>query len=226
MEMMKALADRLIGAALLLGVFAPAAAQQFSADIVTSRDNTATPAGRLWVRDTRVRIETPALPDGFFLVDGAAPFAHFVRPATRVYMDARQSSRLTQLFVPVDPADPCRNWRTMGQLAGAAGQGEWRCERTGRDDIKGRGTDVFRVNTVEGSGFVAWLDPERRFPLQIATADGSVLTLQHIREEPQPASWFELPPHFRKFDPQALIERIRRSDVWVAEPEEVDPSHP
>ncbi len=52
--------------------------------------------------DDKVRIETPELADGFFLVDGAKPAAYFVRPAARVFMDARQSSRLTQIFVPVD----------------------------------------------------------------------------------------------------------------------------
>jgi len=216
---------RLVCAVLLLGGFAPAMAQQFSSDIVTTRDNVSAPAGRLWVRDASVRIETPELPNGFFLVDSAKPSAYFVRPATRVYMDARQSSRLTQLFVPVDPSEPCRSWQTMAQLAGVAGQGEWRCERTGREEIKGRSAEVFRVTTSESCGFVAWLDPERRFPLRITTADGAVIALEHIREEPQSTSLFELPPNLRKFDPATLVERIKQSDVWVVEPGEADPSH-
>lgn|SRR5579863_5263215 len=59
---------------------------------------------------------------------------------------------------------------------------------------------------------------ERQFPLQIRTADGVVFALEQIRDEPQPESSFELPAGYRKFSPEALIERIKQSDVWVARP--------
>ena len=211
---------RLICAGFLVAGFAPAMAQQCSADIVMARDNAAVPAGRLWVRDGRVRIETPELPNGFFLVDSAKPSAYFVRPATRIYMDARQSSRLSQLFVAVDPNDPCRRWQAMAELAGLTGKADWRCEQAGQEEIKGRGAEMFRVTSAGSHQFVAWLDRERRFPLRIKTADGTVIALEHIRDEAQPASLFELTPDFRKFSPEALIDRIKQSDVWVDEPGE------
>ncbi len=103
------------------------------------------PAGRLIVHDDNVRIETPELPDGFFLIDGAKPAAYFVRPAMHLYMDARQSSRLTSWFVPVDPNDPCRQWQAMARLAGAAHPDDLRCERTGEDVIGGRRLIAYRV---------------------------------------------------------------------------------
>ena len=53
-------------------------------------------------------------------------------------MEARQSSRLTRMFVPVDPAEPCRQWQAMAVLAGVAGQGDWHCERTGEEVVGGR----------------------------------------------------------------------------------------
>ena len=95
-----------------------AQAQQFSADIVRQRGAAATPAGRLRVLDGKVRIETSELADGFFLVDATKPSAYFVRPAARIYMDARQSSRLNQLLVPLDLNDPCMQWQDMATLAG------------------------------------------------------------------------------------------------------------
>jgi hypothetical protein len=211
---------RLICAGFLVAGFAPAMAQQFSADIVMARDGAAVPAGRLWVRDGRVRIETPELPNGFFLVDGAKPSAYFVRPATHIYMDARQSSRLSRLFVAVDPNDPCRRWQAMAELAGLTGQADWRCEQAGQEEIKGRSAEMFRVTSAGSHQFVAWLDRERRFPLRIRTVDGTVIALEHIRDEAQPASLFELTPNFRKFSPEALVDRIKQSDVWVDEPGE------
>jgi hypothetical protein len=200
-----------------------AATQQFSADIVMQRNAATKPAGRLHVLDGKVRIETAEAADGFFLVDTAKPSAYFVRPATRIYMDARQSSQLTRLLVPVDPDEPCRQWQTMAQLAGLAGQDDWRCERTGEEEIDGRHAVVFHA--VTGSGeFFGWIDRARKFPLRIKTKDGTIIALEQIKDEPQAVSLFDPPSNFRKFSPEVLIEQIKQSDVWVAG--EKDKAHP
>jgi hypothetical protein len=205
-------------AGFVLAAGIPAKALQFSADLVTVHDNAApTPAGRLRVLDDKVRIETPELADGFFLIDGVKPAAHFVRPAARVFMDARQSSKLTRLFVTVDPADPCVRWQAMAQLAGLAERGNWRCEQIGEVTIGGRDTSAYQVVSASGRTFFAWIDRMRRFPLRIKTEEGAVITAENVHDEPQPAQLFEMPSGLRKFDPQALIERIKQSDVWVAD---------
>lgn len=195
----------------------PAQAQQFSADLVSAQDNGAiTPAGRVRVLGEKVRLETPEVADGFFLIDGAKPAAYFVRPRTRVFMEARQSSRLTRMFVTVDPDDPCRQWQAMTQLAGLEAQ-KWRCERIGEEMIGGRNTIAWRAVSASGRQFTGWIDRERRFPLRVTTEDGMTVTAEHVRDEPQPAELFQIPPAFRKFDPQQLIDRIKQSDVWVAD---------
>jgi hypothetical protein len=201
-----------------------AAAQAFSADIVTRRDDASVRVGRLSVLGGKVRIETSEFPDSFFLVDTAQPSAYFVRPAAHVYMEARQSSRLTRLFVPVDPDAPCRQWQVMARLAGASGEGEWRCERTGEATIDGQGTVAFQVVTEAGQAYLAWIDPIRKFPLRIKGEDGVVMALENLRDQPQAASSFELPTNSRKFSPEALVERIKQSDVWVSAPEDREPS--
>jgi hypothetical protein len=207
---------------------APAQAQQFSADLVITRGDgaAAVPAGRLRVLNDKVRIETPDLADGFFLIDGAGPTAYFVRPAARVFMEARQSSRLTRIFVQVDPLDPCPQWQAMARLAGAADQGDWRCERTGEGTIGGHSTTAYRAVSASGRELFGWIDAVRKFPLRIKTENGAIITAENIRDEPQPAQLFEIPPGFRKFDPQSLIERIKQSDVWVAGEHDSDRSHP
>jgi hypothetical protein len=200
-----------------------AQAQQFSADIVTRHDDVSVPAGRLRVLDGKVRIETVEHTDGFFLVDAVKPSATFVRPGARIYMDARQSSRFTRMFVPLDPDAPCRQWQTMARLAGAGELDEWRCERIGIETIDGHSTVAFRALSTRGEGLVGWIDRERRFPLRIKTDDGTLISLEQIKDEPQVASSFELPENYRKFSPEALIERIKQSDVWVAKPDEAQP---
>jgi len=199
-----------------------AQAQQFSADILTRHNGVSAPAGRLSVLDGRVRIETAEHPDGFFLVDTVKPSAYFVRPGARIYMEARQSSRLTRLFVPVELNAPCRQWQAMARLAGVTEQSEWRCERMREEIMDAHDTVAFRILSGAGQESFGWIDRKLGFPLQIKTEDGALITLGQIRDEPQPTASFELPVNLQKFSPEALIERIKRSDVWVSRPDEVE----
>lgn len=204
---------------LLLVLSVPALAREFSADLVRTRAGAApVPAGRLVVRDDTVRIETPELTDGFFLIDSTKPAAYFVRPAMRLYMDARQSSRLTSWFVPIDPNDPCRQWQAMARLAGEAHPDDMRCERMGEEVIGGRRLTAYSVIADTGEKVVGWIDPTYKFPLRIRTRDGDVVAADNIRDTPQPVSLLQVPQGFRKFDPEALIRQIKQSDVWVAPP--------
>lgn len=207
-----------LAVAILADIPTSVMAQQFSADLVARKDQAISTLGTLHVSGQKAWIEATALPDGFFLIDAARPVAYFVRPGAHVFMDARQSSRLTQMFVPVDPDDPCRQWQAFAQLAAPLDPATWRCQRDGTDSVAGRSTDVYRVTAPSDAGFVGWIDRARRFPVQVRIADGTLIAADYIRDEPQPAHLFEIPAGIRKFDPQALIRRIQQSDVWVAPP--------
>jgi hypothetical protein len=194
----------------------PADAQQFSAEIViTKNDGAPAPAGKLYVSRDKERIETLGLADGFFVIDGATPSAYFVRPSARQFMDARQSSPLTRMFVPVDPENPCQQWEAMAQLSGGPDRGAWQCERIGQEAIDGSSAIAYRAVSASGSELLGWVDPMRKFPLRIKSEDGTVFEIGNLHDEPQPAQLFEIPANFRKLDPQSLIDRIKQSDVWV-----------
>jgi hypothetical protein len=213
-------------AGVLLCGRAPAQAQQFSADLVTiGGDGAAAPAGKLRVDGDKVRIEAAEFADGFFLIDAAKPVALFVRPAARIFMEARQSSRLTQVFVPVDPEAPCRAWQAMARVAGVVGQEDWRCERAGEETIDGHRTIAYRAVSRSGRELFGWIDPVRKFPLRIKSEGGAAITAKNVRDEPQPAQLLEIPASFRKFDPQILIQQIKQSDVWVGDEKDSDVSH-
>ncbi|HEX4151529.1 MAG TPA: hypothetical protein VHY75_04900 [Steroidobacteraceae bacterium] len=200
---------------------APSLAQDFSADIV-SRDAAGVPIGtgaRLYVAKRKVRIETPEASTGFFLVDGATGTALFVRPAQRVFMSAKQSTRLTQLFVPVNPKDPCPQWQAATENAGVPGAGsDWRCERIGSSIVADRDTIEYRVIPPQQPPSRRWIDPKLDIPVKLRAADGTTIALEHIRVEVQPASLFAVPPDYRRLDPQELIYHIKHSDVWVDPP--------
>jgi HPt (histidine-containing phosphotransfer) domain-containing protein len=201
------------------GAFAQAAhASEFSADIV-SRDAAGTAIGgvaKLYVRNHMVRIETPEAPAGFLLINGDAGTAQFVRPAQQLFMEAKQSSRLTQIFVPVDTKEPCQQWRAAASNAGAASAaGEWRCERIEDEIIDGRRAVQFSVSSPATPSSRRWIDSDLEFLVKLLAPDGTTIALEHILVEAQPANRFAIPPGYRNFDPRALIERIKHSDAWV-----------
>ena len=163
-----------------------------------------------------VRIETPEVSGGFLLINGDAGTAQFVRPAQQLFMEAKQSSRLTQIFVPVDTKEPCRQWHAAASNAGVASAvGEWRCQRNEDDIIDGRPVLQFRVSSPVSPSSRRWIDSDLEFPVKLLASDGTTIALEHILVEAQPANRFAIPPGFRNFDPRALIERVKHSDAWV-----------
>ncbi|WP_407154046.1 hypothetical protein [Bradyrhizobium sp. STM 3557] len=206
-----------IGAWLMASSSLPQESKDFDADLLRwQQGSTPMPAGRLTVSAGRARLDLSDLPDGYFIIDGAGPSATFVKPGSAIYMEARQSSRLTQWFVPVHPADPCPQWQAMARIAGEPDHGSWHCEQDGEAVIGGRHVIGYRAMTGTERQFLAWIDPTLSFPVRIELGDGAVFAIDAVKERPQPPELTQIPSGFRKFDPQALIERIKQSDVWVA----------
>jgi len=203
-------------AAILLGSL-PVQAQQFSAELIAGNaaGGTVGGPGKIFVADRKVRIETADFPNSFLLVDGNVPAAYLVRQRLRVFMDAKQSSRLTRLFVAPGGLDPCAQWRTMGEVAGLAGDdSQWRCAATEAETLDGRASMKFRM-TSPSDRATAWIDGQLNFPVKFELDDGTVLALRNIEEGPQPPETFEIPSNFRKFNQQLFLERLKHTDIWV-----------
>jgi hypothetical protein len=213
-----------------LGSFsASSAAQQFSADVLDlNPDGTHRnlgESGKLFVSGSKVRIDRADASATRFLVDTAKISAYVVAPMQRFYMDAKQSSILTELFVPLDPAAPCAQWQTMAKLAGDTGTdggGEWRCAPAGSEDLDGRPALKITMKSPRGIERTGWIDAKLKFLVRVKSADGAVIELRNIAEAPQPNSLFEIPGSFRKYDPAELLARVKQSDDWV-EPVTPDP---
>jgi hypothetical protein len=188
------------------------AAADFSADIVRG---TAAPA-KVYAADGKVRIETPEAASGFFLIDGKTGAAVFVRPGQQIFTSARRSSRLTRLFIPVDPGNPCAQWQAAARSAGVPGaDGAWHCEKIEAGRIDGRPTTQWRVTSPDQESSQCWIDSSLGFPVRVQMSDGSTLELENIRIAAQSPALFAIPATYRELDPNDLIERIKHSDVWV-----------
>jgi len=204
-----------MSAAVLFATAAPAA--QFSAQLSRRDADGRISTGRVMVDGDDVRVETPELPDGFFIVRGGEKAAYFVRPRRREFMEARQSSPLTEILVPVDPQAPCRQWQAMAEISRSAdGGAQWRCDRVGTDTLDGRATIRYGITSPRDRRYSAWIDPQLKFVVRLEADDGTMVDVADVREAAPPAGAFEIPVGFHKFDPLQLIERIKQSDVWVA----------
>ena len=201
---------------LLLCLARACTAADFSADIVGGN---ASPA-KVYTANGKVRIETPEAATGFFLVDGAVGTAVFVRPNQQIFTDARQSSRLTRLFIPVDPENPCLQWQAAARNAGVpSADGEWHCERVEGGKADGHSITQWRVTSPNQDSSQCWIDSSLGFPVRVRLSDGATFALENIRVAAQSADLFTIPPTYRKLDPQSLLERIKHSDVWVESPQ-------
>jgi hypothetical protein len=193
--------------------------QSFSADIVSLDSGSARlgASAKLRAANRKTRIELPGA-DGFFISDTDTGTALFVRSAQRLYLDARQSTPLTRIFVWVDPRDPCRQWQAAAETAGIVSTIEWRCEPLERASVNQRQVIEYRVSMPDGQSGYGWVDSTIGFPVKWQAADGNQFVLESIQLDAQPANMFSIPPDYRKLDPRALLERIKHSDVWVDSP--------
>ena len=96
----------------------------------------------------------------------------------------------------------------MSAFPGAAGA--WHCERIARSADELPDLIGYRVVTSDHASSERWVDTHLAFPVRVLA--------EHVRPGVQPTELFALPPGYQHFDPQALIERIKHSDVWAAPP--------
>ena len=193
-----------------------ASAQQFSAELSRRDAAGQISKGLLLVAGDNIRIEAPDLRSGFFLVRTDAKTVYFVQPDRQVFMDARQSSVLTELLVPVDPDAPCLKWQEMAQISGsAAGGAAWQCNRAATETHDGHAILKYDMTSPRGRHYSSWIDPRLRYVVRIESYDGNTTELKNVLEAPQQDSAFTMPTGLRKFDPARLMDIVKHSDVWV-----------
>ncbi len=192
-------------------------AAEFSADIIqTDVAGKATAVlGKVYMTGGKARIETKNLSDGFFIVDAGKEAAFFVRPGKKIFMDAKQSSPLTQVLVPLDPLAPCQKFQAMAINAGIApNEGQWLCRRI-NDAAAQQRLLTFSAISPLGTQTTVQIDPDLKALVGSQTGGGEGFVLKNIQKGPQSPDLFEISADYKKFDPRELIKILKKSDVWV-----------
>jgi hypothetical protein len=203
-----------LAAALSLAAGSPAAAQQFSADLVnTGEDAGQGKAQKIYVADGKVRMEGGGVKGGALVADSAAKTAIMLIPEKRIYVDMARMAGMVQVLMPVNPNDPCPQWQELMAKGargkpGAGDEGAWTCKRIGPDTVNGRSAIKYEAVSAKGEQNSGWIDPKLKFLIKSQNTQGRGMELRNIQEGPQQASLFEVPAGYQKVDIGQMMKQM------------------
>jgi outer membrane lipoprotein-sorting protein len=190
---------------LLLGSLAYT--QDFSADLVSTSKQGKQHTAKIYVSSNKMRIETAEMAKtGAAIVDFANNSEIVVMDQQHMYMQMplRQLAESRLTFWRPDPTDACPQWQKMAATFKDTKDRIASCRKVGNDVVNGRPAIKYEGTSAEGKTGTAWVDPKLRYVIKWQGTDSS-MEVQNIHEGSQPASLFEPPAGYRKFEmPQGM----------------------
>lgn len=191
---------------LLMACFATTvvfAQEDFSANVVNQRagkPTTNTPT-RLYVTKDKMRVDSNEANGhgGSAIINLSQHTTEVLMPERKMYMEFPQgqgpgAQRLQGLFRIGDVDNACGEWPKLTNKPGT------KCRKIGSDTVNGRSTVKYEATSEDGKTGNFWIDTKIRFPIKWQdTSDGNGGELQDIKEGSQPASLFEIPSDYQKF---------------------------
>src|SRR5579872_6707668 len=92
-----------------------------------------------------------------------------------------------------DVENACSDWLAQARNKGGT------CHKVGNETVNGRSTVKYEGTNAQGETGAVWLDPKLRFPVKWQGKNGGG-ELRNIQEGSQPASLFEIPSGYKKFE--------------------------
>ncbi|HYM75908.1 MAG TPA: DUF4412 domain-containing protein [Candidatus Dormibacteraeota bacterium] len=99
-----------------------------------------------------------------------------------------------------DVESACSDWMAQSWNKGGT------CHKVGSETVNGRSTVKYEGTNARGESGTIWLDPKLRFPVKWDGKNGSG-ELRNIQEGSQPASLFEIPAGYTKFDMGGMMQQ-------------------
>jgi hypothetical protein len=155
------------------------AQEDFSAKAVnlqTGKDPTN--QAKIYVTKDKMRIESTQ-PNG----RGGAAIVNF----------STQTTDMKGMFHIGNADDACGDWRRI-----TTAKPNSTCRKIGSDTVNGRSTVKYEATSENGKSGNFWIDPKLHFPIKWQDSEHGG-ELQDIKEGSQPASLFEIPSDYQKF---------------------------
>jgi hypothetical protein len=187
-------------------------AQEFSADVLHTKGNGE--LKKLHAGKDKVRFEVEAGnagmgPTAVILDEGQNKYT-VVMSERRMYMDAPTTMvkpLMTHYWRVQDVNDACPEWKKTAELAGT--YKNWgSCTKLGSDSLNGRSTVKYEGVSNKGEKSHIWVDTKLRCVVKTDEAAGG-FELRNIQEASQPASLFEVPAGYTKFDMGGMMKQPR-----------------
>jgi len=185
--------------ALLLAARFALAQTEFSADIYNNQKPDA--QAKIYFGKDKMRFESADKDPrhgGAVILNLATQTSTVVMDQQHMYMDLPQqmaNQRMTYNFFRTgDVENACSDW--LQQAANKGGS----CHKVGSDTVNGRSTVKYEGTNAKGETGYVWLDPKLRFPVKWQGKNNDWGELRNIQEGAQPASLFEVPAGYKKFE--------------------------
>ena len=187
--------------ALMLAASPVLAQTEFSAELVDLQKPGTPSQAKIYLAKDKIRIEPQSSSPrggGAVVMNYATQTATVLMAQQHMYMEmpaqaqAQRMSYASALFQTGDVENACGDWQKMGHNGAS-------CHKVGSDTVNGRSTVKYETTSAKGDVSHFWLDPKLRFPVKWE-GKNSGGELRNIQEGTQPASLFEIPAGFTKFE--------------------------
>lgn len=184
-------------------------AQEFSADAVNLKQSNDRMT-KVYAGKDKLRIElagSSTFGPTALIVDEAQNRSIALMTERHMYMEAPQvmTKPVTlHLWRVSDVNDACPQWRKVVEQAGNSKWGN--CTKVGGDSVNGRSAVKYQAVSSDGKTGYAWVDTKLHCVVKTEDAT-SGLELRNIQEGSQPASLFEIPAGYTKFDMGSMRQR-------------------
>ena len=183
-------------------------AQQFSADMVNLKPDNRSKQAKIYVSNEKMRVEMPPEGNGsgggVMLWDTARQTRYILMPERRMYMDyspimGSKLPPMVPLWHPSDADNACPEWHKL--IEQMQHKDNWGTRRkVGTDTVNGRSAIHYEGTSTEGKTGNVWVDSKLHYITKFQGQDGGTMELRNIQEGAQPASLFEVPAGYQKFD--------------------------
>jgi hypothetical protein len=174
---------------------------EFSADAVSHKQSGSTIDMKLYFGKDKMRFDTEkgSEDQATGIVNLSTQTVTVLMKQQHMYMEMPMQMAAQRLmynfFRTGDVENACGDWQRIVKNQGGT------CHKVGHDTVNGRNAVKYEGTNSRGESGSFWIDVQLRFPVKWQDNKGnSGGELRNIQEGPQPASLFEVPPGYTKFD--------------------------
>jgi hypothetical protein len=186
------------------------AQEDFSADVVNTKESGNQSHAKIYVTKDKWRIEglQEGRMGGAIITNLVTRTSDVLMPERKMYMEFPQGQgpagqRLMNFYHARDIDDACSDWLKLPYNQGGT------CHKVGSETVNGRSTVKYEGTNAKGETGAVWFDKKIAFPIKWEGKNGGG-ELQNIKEGSQPSSLFEIPSDYQKFQMPAGMPNMQR----------------